>query len=298
MRGGPGADAERGEVMDAESLRKLLEAVAAGRTGVEDAAEELSRLPFTDLGDAKVDHHRAVRCGFPEVVYCEGKTPDQVRSIARSVLEHGDVMLGTRASAAHFQSVAQVTTDARYFEEARILLVDRREERPQAGHIVVATGGTSDKPVAEEAAICADVMGNRVTRLYDVGVAGVHRLLAHQDVLRDARVVIAVAGMEGALPSVVAGLVSVPVIGVPTSVGYGAHFGGVSPLLTMLNSCAPGLGVVNIDSGFGAAALADRINRSSVEATGDGGCGGESRSEGDVVARRTAESSSPGDPDA
>jgi NCAIR mutase (PurE)-related protein len=257
--------------MDADSLRELLEAVSAGDIPVPDAADRLARLPFADVGDAKVDHHRAVRCGFPEVVYCEGKTPDQVRSIAREVLQTGELLLGTRASAAHYQTVAQLTQEARYFEEAGVLVVDTREERPQIGHVVVATAGTSDKPVAEEAAICAEVMGNRVTRLVDVGVAGVHRLLAHQDVLRDANVVIAIAGMEGALPSVVAGLVSVPVIGVPTSVGYGAHFGGVSPLLTMLNSCAPGLAVVNIDSGFGAAALADRINR--LAASGGPGSG-------------------------
>jgi NCAIR mutase (PurE)-related protein len=247
--------------MDADSLRELLEAVAAGTLEVGDAQGRLAQLPFTDTGDAKIDHHRGVRCGFPEVVYCEGKTPDQVRDVAREVLEHGDVLLGTRASAAHFQSVAQITQDARYFDDARILLVDRREMVPEVGHIVIATGGTSDKPVAEEAAIVSATMGNRVTRLYDVGVAGVHRLLAHQDVLRDANVIIAVAGMEGALPSVVAGLVSAPVIGVPTSVGYGAHLGGIAPMLTMLNSCAAGLSVVNVDSGFGAAAIAHRINQ-------------------------------------
>ncbi len=247
--------------MDADSLKELLEAVAAGTTGVPDAAERLSRLPFSDLGDAKIDHHRTLRCGFPEVVYCEGKTPEQVRSIARDILDGGDLLLGTRADATHYQAVAQLTQDARYFEEARILVVDRREERPEAGHIVVATAGTSDRPVAEETAITARVMGNRVTTLYDVGVAGVHRLLAHQDVLREANVIVAVAGMEGALPSIVAGLVAVPVIGVPTSVGYGSHMGGLAPLLTMLNSCAPGLGVVNIDNGFGAGYTAALINR-------------------------------------
>jgi NCAIR mutase (PurE)-related protein len=250
--------------MDAESLRQLLEAVASGHTGIDEAADRLARLPFSDLGEAKIDRHREIRCGFPEVVYCEPKTPEQVRSIARDVLEHGDVLLGTRASAAHFQAVAQLTQDARYFEEARILVVDRRESTPEVGHIVIVTGGTSDKPVTEEAAICARIMGNRVTTVYDVGVAGVHRLLAHEETLREANVIIAVAGMEGALPSVVAGLVRVPVIGVPTSVGYGAHLGGIAPLLTMLNSCAPGLAVVNVDSGFGAATLADRINKLAV----------------------------------
>lgn len=247
--------------MDEKRLRELLAGVADGTTDVDAAAAELGRLSFTDLGDAKVDHHRELRCGFPEVVFCEGKSPSQVRAIARELLEHGDVVLGTRASAAHFQAVAQAMPEARYFEEPRILLVDRRAVRPSEGHVVVASGGTADHAVAEEAAICAEVMGSRVTRLYDVGVAGIHRLLAHQEVLRDARVVVAVAGMEGALPSLVAGLVTVPVVAVPTSVGYGASLGGIAALLAMLNSCASGVGVVNIDNGFGAAALAHRINR-------------------------------------
>jgi NCAIR mutase (PurE)-related protein len=249
--------------VDAEHIRKLLAEVAAGSLPPEQAYDRLSHLPFTQAADgsARVDHHREIRCGFPEVVFCEGKTPHQVRAIARELLDHGDVVLGTRASAAQFQVVAQIALDARYFEEARILLVDRREERPSEGHVVVASGGTADFPVAEEAAITAEVMGNRVTRLYDVGVAGIHRVLAAEDLLRDARVVIAVAGMEGALPGVVAGLVGCPVVAVPTSIGYGASLGGIAALLTMLNSCAGGIGVVNIDNGFGAAALATRINR-------------------------------------
>jgi hypothetical protein len=247
--------------MDPSTLRQLLESIAAGGTTPDEALAALSRLPFADLGDAKVDHHRALRCGFSEVVFCEGKTASQVRTIAREMLEHGDVFLGTRASASHFQKVAQVASDARYFEEPRILLVDRRETRPALGHIVVATGGTADHTVAEEAAISAEVMGNRVTRLYDVGIAGVHRLLAHEETLRDANAIVAVAGMEGALPSLITGLVSCPVIAVPTSVGYGASFGGLAALLAMLNSCASGLAVVNIDNGFGAAALASRVNQ-------------------------------------
>jgi hypothetical protein len=247
--------------MDPHALRELLESVARGDASPDDALTKLSRLPFADLGDAKVDHHRALRCGFAEVVLCEGKSPSQVRSIAREMLEHGEVFLGTRASAAHFQRVAQVAADARYLEEPRLLLVDRRAERPSRGHIVVASGGTADHPVAEEAAISAEVMGNRVTRLYDVGVAGVHRLLAHEEVLRDARAIIAVAGMEGALPSLVTGLVCCPVVAVPTSVGYGASFGGLAALLGMLNACASGMAVVNIDNGFGAAAIASRINQ-------------------------------------
>jgi len=254
--------------MDSEALRRLLDAVASGETSAADAVERLAHLPFADLGDAKVDHHRALRCGFVEVVFCQGKTPSQVRGIAREILEHGAVFLGTRASAAHFQSVAQVAADARYFEESHLLLVDRRDPRPELGHIVVVSGGTADHPVAEEVAISAEVMGNRVTRLYDVGVAGVHRLLAHADVLRDANVIVAVAGMEGALPSLVTGLVSCPVVAVPTSIGYGASLGGIAALLGMLSSCASGLGVVNIDNGFGAAALASRINQMVAGASG------------------------------
>lgn len=247
--------------MDQHELRRLLEAVASGGTSPDAAVEQLAHLPYADLGEAKVDHHRGIRCGFAEVVLCEGKTASQVRAIAREILEHGDVFLGTRASAAHFQKVAQVAADARYFEEPRLLLVDRREQRPQVGHIVIASGGTADHAVAEEAAISSEVMGNRVTRLYDVGVAGVHRLLANEDVLRDAKAIVAVAGMEGALPSLITGLVACPVIAVPTSVGYGASFGGLAALLGMLNSCASGMAVVNIDNGFGAAALASRINQ-------------------------------------
>jgi len=252
--------------MEPDAIRSLLEAVARGETTPAEAFGSLETLPFADIGHAKVDHHREMRCGFPEVIFCEGKSPSQVRSIAREVLDHGDVFLGTRASASHFQSVGQVALDARYFEDSRLIVVDRRDPRPHYGHIVVASGGTADQPVAEEAAVSAEVMGNRVTRVYDVGVAGLHRLLAHQDTLRDANVIVAVAGMEGALPSLVAGLVSCPVVAVPTSIGYGASFGGIAALLTMLNSCASGIGVVNIDNGFGAAALASRINQAAADA--------------------------------
>lgn len=251
--------------MDANTLRQLLASVASGESSAEEAFARLEQLPFSDIGEAKIDHHRGIRCGFAEVVLCEGKSPSQVRSIAREILEHGDVFLGTRASASHFQKVAQVAADARYFEESRIVLVDRRPERPSVGHIVIATGGTADQPVAEEAAISAEVMGNKVTRLYDVGVAGVHRLLANEAVLREANVIVVVAGMEGALPSLVTGLVSCPVVAVPTSVGYGASFGGVAALLGMLNACASGMAVVNIDNGFGGAAMASRINQAAHE---------------------------------
>jgi NCAIR mutase (PurE)-related protein len=259
--------------MDPRTLATLLESVAAGSVTVEEAARRLEDLPFAEVSAdgrpvARIDHHREIRTGYPEAVFCQGKTPQQVKAIARELLEHGDVMLGTRASAAHYQAVAQVAMDARYFEEAQVILVDRRTERPSIGHVVVASAGTADQGVAEEAAVCAEVMGDRVTRLFDVGVAGIHRLLAVRDVFSDANVIVAVAGMEGTLPSLIAGLVKVPVIAVPTSIGYGAHFGGVAPLLTMLNSCAPGIGVVNIDNGYGAAALASRINRAAAGAGG------------------------------
>lgn len=260
--------------MDRTDLTHLLAEVAAGHLSANDAAERLASLPFTDVtgpdGEthARVDHHRALRCGFPEVIFCEGKTPDQVASAAREVLEHSEVVLATRAGAEHYQALARRIDDARWLEVPRLIVVDRRKERPSEGHVVVASAGTADIPVAEEAAACAEIMGCRVTRLFDVGVAGVHRVLAHAEVLRSARVLVAVAGMEGALPSLVAGLVDVPVVAVPTSVGYGANFGGVSALLTMLNSCAGGIGVVNIDNGFGAAVLAARINRPPRESEG------------------------------
>jgi NCAIR mutase (PurE)-related protein len=267
--------------MDNDALHKLLADVASGALAPEDAVGELADLPFAEVSsdeaggeiDARLDHHRTMRCGFPEVILCQGKSPEQVRAITRNLLEHGDVVLATRADPAHFQAVARVAEDARYNEQARLIIVDRRAQRPSEGHIVVASAGTADIPVAEEAALCAEVMGNRVTRLYDVGVAGVHRVLAHRETLRDARVLVAVAGMEGALPSLVAGLVDVPVVAVPTSVGYGAHFAGVAPLLTMLNSCAGGIGVVNIDNGFGAAMLASRINRPAWVGTSKGTVG-------------------------
>lgn len=254
--------------MDSRSLTELLAAVASGDMDAQEAARLLSDLPFAEVGDdgtpmARVDHHRELRTGYPETIFCQGKTPEQVAAIAREILAHGEVVLGTRASAAQHEALLRIAPDAIYHEAASVLLVDRRKVRPAIGNIVVASAGTADFHVAEEAAICAEAMGDRVTRLLDVGIAGIHRLLAVRGVLSDANVIIAVAGMEGALPSLVAGLVKVPVVAVPTSVGYGAHFGGVAPLLTMLNSCAPGIGVVNIDNGYGAAALASRINRAA-----------------------------------
>jgi NCAIR mutase (PurE)-related protein len=262
--------------MDREGLTELLRAVAAGERGADEVAAHLSASLYgsvTDAGGttvARVDHDRARRCGFPEVVFCQGKTPAQSEAIVAELLGRSEVVMATRATPEHAEAIAQTAEDAVWHPTARIVVVDRRTQPPAEGHVVVASAGTADIPVAEEAALCAEVMGCRVTRLFDVGVAGVHRALSHVDLLRSARVIIAVAGMEGALPSLVAGLVDVPVVAVPTSVGYGANFGGVSALLTMLNSCAGGIGVVNIDNGFGAAVLAARINRPGWAADEDG----------------------------
>ncbi len=222
---------------------------------------ELRSLPYSDLGFAKVDHHRALRKGFPEVVFGQGKTPEQVAALAVELLKGGDTLLVTRASQEAFDAVTADVPDAAYDVTARAIVVDRRVEPDQVDGVVVASGGTSDAPVAREAVVTAELMGCRVTQLLDVGVAGLHRLLGSLDVLQGARVVVAVAGMEGALPSVVGGLVEAPVIAVPTSVGYGASYDGLAALLAMLNSCAPGVSVVNIDNGFGAGYLAAMIAR-------------------------------------
>ena len=221
---------------------------------------ELRLLPYEDVGFAKIDHHRALRDSLPEVVFGQGKTPEQVAEIARRLVDRADRVLVTRADAACFQAVRGALPDATYHETARAITVDRRNDPKQPG-VTVLCAGTADLPVAEEAAVTAELMGSAVERVNDVGVAGLHRLLDHLPSLRDARAIVAVAGMEGALPSVVAGLVSVPVIAVPTSIGYGASFGGIAPLLAMLNSCAAGVSVVNIDNGFGAGYLAAVINR-------------------------------------
>ncbi|HSP91009.1 MAG TPA: nickel pincer cofactor biosynthesis protein LarB, partial [Vicinamibacterales bacterium] len=225
-----------------------------------DLMDRLRAQPFADLGFALVDHDRAARTGFPEVIFGQGKTPAQVAAIAGRIVAHGHTLLATRATPDAFEAVRAVIPDAVFHEQARI--IERRAgELPRgAGTILVAVAGTSDIPVAEEAAVTAEVMNNPVDRLFDVGVAGLHRLLSARSRLEAARVVIVVAGMEGALPSVVGGLVRAPVVAVPTSVGYGASFGGVAALLGMLNSCAPGVAVVNIDNGFGAACIASQIN--------------------------------------
>ncbi len=247
--------------MDTEALRKLLEDVKNGGTSVDSALTELKLLPFEDLGFAKIDHHRNLRNGYPEVIYCQGKTVEQIKAIVARLMEKENNIMATRAGKEVYEGILQLTEDAVYYEAARIVVIRKRELAPTEKVIAVVTAGTSDIPVAEEAAITAETMGNTVRRIYDVGVAGIHRLLANTEALMQANVLVVVAGMEGALASVVGGLVDKPVIAVPTSVGYGANFGGLSALLTMLNSCASGIGVVNIDNGFGAGYLASMINK-------------------------------------
>jgi pyridinium-3,5-biscarboxylic acid mononucleotide synthase len=245
-------------------LQELLERVARGEVDIATAKERLLEAfraqPYEDLGFARVDHHRSVRQGFPEVILGLGKTPAQIAAIAAAIVARGSTLLVTRASEASFDAVKAVVPGATYYADAALITFRQEDVTPGKGTIVVAAAGTSDLNVAEEAARTAELMGNEVTRLYDVGVAGLHRLLGEKSRLAGARVIIVVAGMEGALPSVIAGLVDVPVIAVPTSVGYGASFGGIAALLGMLNSCASGVSVVNIDNGFGAAAIASLIN--------------------------------------
>ena len=246
--------------MDEARLRELLGRVRRSEVSEDDALESLRNLPFEDLGFAKVDHHRQLRSGAPEVVYCPGKTPDQVRQIVARLVENGVNIMATRATPEVFEEVRKVSPDAVYHAEAR-MVVAAPKAVPRVGEVAVASAGTADLPVAEEAALTAEMLGSNVSRIYDVGVAGLHRLLAKRDVLLRANAVVVVAGMEGALASVVGGLVYKPVIAVPTSVGYGASFNGLAALLTMLNSCVPGVSVVNIDNGFGAAYQAHLINR-------------------------------------
>jgi NCAIR mutase (PurE)-related protein len=250
--------------MTAPGYRDLFERVRRGELTPAAAetllAEQLRTLPFEDLGFARVDHHRSLRQGFPEVILGLGKTPAQIASIAERIVARGQSLLVTRADRSAYEAVRAVVPAAEHHEVARAITLKKNEIPAGDGVVLVAAAGTSDLPVAEEAAVTADVMGNAVDRLYDVGVAGLHRLLREHDRLRRARVVVVTAGMEGALPSVVAGLVDVPVIAVPTSVGYGASFGGIAALLGMLNSCANGVSVVNIDNGFGAGCIASLIN--------------------------------------
>lgn len=244
-----------------EKILQILMEFKQGKISTDEALEALKKLPYEDLGFAKIDYHREIRKGFPEVIFCQGKTPEQVREIAFNMYKNGSDILGTRASQQHFEAVKEVVEKAVYYEEARIISIRNTPINKTKGIIGVVAAGTSDLPVAEEAAITAELMGNTVKRFYDVGVAGLHRLLDKLDEIRQCRVLIAVAGMEGALPTVLGGLVSSPIIAVPTSVGYGANFHGLSALLTMLNSCASGVSVVNIDNGFGAAYSASLINR-------------------------------------
>jgi pyridinium-3,5-biscarboxylic acid mononucleotide synthase len=250
--------------MDQQELLKILEAVRSGELSPGKAIERLKHLPFEDLGFAKLDHHRALRQGFAEVILGKGKTPQQVAEIVRAMLRKKVArhnVLVTRADAKIFAAVKRVNRKAKFHPLSGAITIERSREISGKGVILVVSAGTSDIPVAEEALLTAQMMGNRVEHLYDVGVAGIHRLLEHRENLASARVIICIAGMEGALPSVVGGLVPVPVIAVPTSTGYGASFGGVAALLGMLNSCASNVTVVNIDNGFGAACVASCINR-------------------------------------
>ena len=252
----------RRTTIDETRLRAMLRDFKTNGISEDDVILNLKDLPFEDLEFAKVDHHRALRKGFPEVIFGQGKTPGHIASISEALLQRSDRLLVTRASDEAFDAVYEKIPQARYEEMARCIVVDNRpaSERKQTPGVLVVCAGTADLPVASEAVVTAEMMGCEVERVFDVGVAGIHRLLAQMPSLQRARVVVAVAGMEGALPSVVGGLVQVPVIAVPTSVGYGASFDGLAALLAMLNSCATGIGVVNIDNGFGAGYLASLIN--------------------------------------
>lgn len=248
--------------MDSAKLQELLNAVAAGEVSAADAALRLRGLPFEDIGGfAKVDHHRAIRQGRPETIYAAGKTPEQVVAIAERMVEHGSNVLITRCASDVVEAVIGTVAEAQFHEAARCITIVQAPEEPLAGCVAVVCAGTSDIPVAEEAAVTAEFHGNRVKRIYDVGVAGLHRVLEQREAIDAANVVIVCAGMEGALASVVAGLVDKPVLAVPTSIGYGAAFNGLAALLGMLNSCASGVAVVNIDNGYGAGVNATIINR-------------------------------------
>ena len=245
--------------MNSSDLKKLLEHVRSGKVTIPDALQELRTLPYEDLGFASIDNHRSLRQGFPEVIYCQGKTTSQIVDIARTLLKQGHPLLATRVQPEAARALKRLHSKAEFHESARIVSVQVRKKK-RVGDIVLVTAGTADVPIAEEARVTAEIMGSRVQKLYDVGVAGLHRLLDRQELLHKARVLVVVAGMDGVLPSVVGGLVSCPVVAVPTSQGYGSSFGGLSALLTMLNACSSGIGVVNIDNGFGAGCLAHRIN--------------------------------------
>lgn len=247
--------------MTGKELEKLLREVKEGTRTVDDAMEILRTFPYTDLGYARIDHHRELRTGYPEIIYCAGKTTEQVKGIFRVMSEKENNIIGTRAKPEIFDAVKNILPEAVYYREAQIISLQKEKPETPESSIAVITAGTSDIPVAEEAAVTAELLGNKVIRIYDAGVAGIHRLVDKLPEIRMCRVIIVIAGMEGALASVVGGLVDKPVIAVPTSVGYGASFGGISALLAMLTSCSAGVTVVNIDNGFGAGFSASMINK-------------------------------------
>jgi pyridinium-3,5-biscarboxylic acid mononucleotide synthase len=247
--------------MTGKEIEKLLNEIREGTRSVDEALEVLKNFPYTDLGYARIDHHREIRTGYPEIIYCAGKTIEQVTGIFRVMAEKENNVMGTRASSEMYDAVKKITSDAIFYAEARIISVCKKVPETADSSIAVITAGTSDIPVAEEAAVTAELLGNKVVRIYDAGVAGIHRLVDKLPEIRKCRVIIVIAGMEGALASVVGGLVDKPVIAVPTSVGYGANFGGISALLAMLTSCSSGVTVVNIDNGFGAGFSASMINK-------------------------------------
>lgn len=247
--------------MNSKEVEKLLHNVKNGDTSIGEAMQVLKDFPYTDLGFARIDHHREIRTGYPEIIFCAGKTVEQVSQIFRVMSEKENNIMGTRASQEMFEAVKDVSPDVTYYPVARIISLQKKKSEIPETRIAIITAGTSDIPVAEEAAITAELLGNNVLRIYDAGVAGIHRLVDKLPEIRNCRVIVVIAGMEGALASVVGGLVDKPVIAVPTSIGYGANFGGISALLAMLTSCSTGVTVVNIDNGFGAGFAASMINR-------------------------------------
>jgi NCAIR mutase (PurE)-related protein len=247
--------------MNSKEVEKLLKDVKKGDTSIAEAMDTLKNFPYTDLGFARIDNHREMRTGYPEVIYCAGKSVEQVKEIVRVMSEHENNVFGTRANQEMFEAVKSILPTAVYYPMARIISIQKKKQKLSKTSIAIITAGTSDMPVAEEAAITAELLGNKVIRIYDAGVAGIHRLVDKLPEIKKCRVVIVIAGMEGALASVVGGLVDIPVIAVPTSIGYGASFGGISALLAMLTSCSTGVTVVNIDNGFGAGFSASMINK-------------------------------------
>lgn len=247
--------------MDEREIKNLLFNIKSGKVTVDEGAKIFKELPYKDLGFAKIDNHREVRVGYPEVIYCEGKTQEEVKKIVEYMLEKDCNILGTRATEKMYEEVKKICKDAKYDNISRTITIKKKEIKKSESYIAIVTAGTSDMKVAEEAAITSEFFGNNVERIYDVGVAGIHRLFDKLEIIRGAKVIVVIAGMEGALASVVGGLVDKPIIAVPTSIGYGANFGGLSALLSMLNSCASGVSVVNIDNGFGAGYLASMINK-------------------------------------